>query len=195
MRFQAIGIEEARAALQRLGDGLPAAMADGLNRTMAAVEQAQLNAMETHLDRPTPFTLNALRIFKANPRHLDATLFVLPDQAKYLRFSIEGGKLDSTIVPFAIRRDAHGNIPGKKDGWRGMARGKNDFVTRLRSGRAAGKIALFRKSRGSAMLLALQDKQARREKRLPYYETAEKVAADRLRRDILAAIDAAAKRS
>jgi hypothetical protein len=160
---------------------------------MRAVEQSQLNALETNIDAPSPFTLNAIGIQPANARHLDSTLYIRPIQADYLKYAIEGGVVPKTIVPFNIKRDRHGNVPGKRRGWAGMARRRSDFVSKIERGRAKGKTGLWRKEGASAFLLALTDKQARREKRWPYYETAARVVEKRLRSDVLSAIDAAAK--
>ena len=194
MKIELLGADEFSKALKKLGSDLPATLATGLNRTMRAIEQAELNAMESSLDRPSPFTMNALGVQLANSRHLDASIFLRPLQADYLKSTIEGGVVERTIVPFKIKRDRHGNIPGKRRGWKGMSRSRSDFVSKIEKGRAAGKTGLWRKQGGSAFLLALADKQARREKRWPYFETAERVAAKRLQSDVLGAIDDAMRR-
>jgi hypothetical protein len=75
-----------------------------------------------------------------------------------------------------------------------MARGKSVFVSKIEKGRAKGKTGLWRKQGQSAFLLALADKNARREKRWPYFETAERVAAKRLQSDVLGAIDDAMRK-
>lgn len=180
-----------REALRKLGPELPVALSAGLNRTMAAIEQAELNAMETHLHKPIPFTLAGLGVQKSHPRHLDATLYIRPIQAKYLKYAIEGGVIDAIIAPVAVKLTPAGNIPGKKRGLAGIGTRKNDFVSRVKTpGRAQGKVGLWRRQGDSARLLAVVDKGAKREKRLPYYETAQKTAGERLQRDVLAAIDA-----
>jgi hypothetical protein len=194
MKIELLGADEFSKALKKLGSDLPATLATGLNRTMRAIEQAELNAMESSLDRPSPFTMNALGVQLANSRHLDASIFLRPLQADYLKSTIEGGVVERTIVPFRIKRDKHGNIPGKKRGWAGMARGKSVFVSKIEKGRAKGKTGLWRKQGQSAFLLALADKNARREKRWPYFETAERVAAKRLQSDVLGAIDDAMRK-
>jgi hypothetical protein len=191
LKLEVIGQKELSDALRKLGNDLPGVLASGLNRTMRAVEQAELNSMERSIDRPTAFTLNALHIQAANAKHLDASISIRPIQADYLRYSIEGGIVEKTVVPFKIRRDASGNIPGKKRGWAGMARGKSDFVSKITKGRGKGKVGLWRKQGESVFLLALRDRQARRAKRWPYYETAERVAQKRLESDVMSAIDGA----
>lgn len=180
---------EASAALKKLGDDLPRALATGLNRTMAAIEQHQLVAMERTLDRPTPFTLNALRRFDARPDRLNAVMFVQPIQAKYLAAPIEGATLPTSITPVIrhARLNPHGNLPGKRrglSGVRGTARRK--FV-----GTVNGTLGVYERigPQGRRLrTIAKVERNARREKRWPYYETAERVAADRLRDDIHRAI-------
>jgi hypothetical protein len=181
--------KEIKAAMKKLGDDLPKALADGLNRTMDGIKAAEVDGMKSSLDRPTKFTMDSLKTFKAQPRHLDAGMFIPDIAADYLKNTIDGGTLPSTILPFAIRKDASGNIPGKRKGWAGMARGKNVFVSKIKKGRAAGKTGLFKKVGESAQLLALRDLNAKREKRYDYYGIAEREAARRLQSDAVAAIE------
>ena len=189
MKIEMLNEKEIKAAMKKLGDDLPKALADGLNRTMDGIKAAEVDGMKSSLDRPTKFTMDSLKTFKAQPRHLDAGMFIPDIAADYLKNTIDGGTLPSTILPFAIRKDASGNIPGKRKGWAGMARGKNVFVSKIRKGRAAGKTGLFKKVGESAQLLALRDLNAKREKRYDYYGIAEREAARRLQSDAVAAIE------
>jgi hypothetical protein len=191
MKIEILNEKEIKAAMKRLGDDLPKALADGLNRTMRGIKEAEIEGMKSSIDRPTRFTLDSLRTFKAHPRHLDAGMFIPDIAANYLKNTIDGGTLEKTIVPFAIRLNQSGNIPGKIGGWAGMAkgRGKNVFTSKIKKGRAKGKTGLFRKQGESVALLALRDTNAKREKRFDYYGIAEKEAAKRLQSDVVAAID------
>jgi hypothetical protein len=189
VKIEMLNEKEIKAAMKKLGDDLPKALADGLNRTMDGIKAAEVDGMKSSLDRPTKFTMDSLKTFKAQPRHLDAGMFIPDIAADYLKNTIDGGTLPSTILPFAIRKDASGNIPGKRKGWAGMARGKNVFVSKIRKGRAAGKTGLFKKVGESAQLLALRDLNAKREKRYDYYGIAEREAARRLQSDAVAAIE------
>ena len=99
MRIQIEGMDRARRDLERIGKDLPTVLAQGLNRTMEAVEQAELNAMESHIDRPTPFTMSGIKRFKAKAGRLDAELFIQPAQAKYLKYAIEGGRIPTNLTP------------------------------------------------------------------------------------------------
>ena len=189
----------ARDALRKLGDGLPRALAEGLNRTMRGIEQAELNALETHLDRPIPFSMNAFGTFKARPYAggIDTVLYIKPVQAEYLKYPIEGGVVESTLTPVigVAKLNAAGNIPGKQ--LRGMAgaapRRIGSFI-----GQPGPKDNLRypfglwkRVGRDKVQLVVKHEINVKRKKRMPYYETAEKTASDRLQSDVLKAISEA----
>jgi len=173
---------------------MPGAIADGINRTMRAVEQTELNALERDIDRPTPFTFNALAIRKANARHLDATLFVRPIQAEYLAALIEGGSIGTVLTPTKrIRLNRYGNIPGKRKGLEGIAaRGKRRFV-----GEVSGTFGVWerygRGGRKLRLLVSVRKDQAR-QKQWDFYGIGLRVIRDRLARDVAAAIREAARR-
>jgi len=71
------GLDEAFAALERLQGNLPQkALADALNHT-ANTARINLRAeMLSVFDRPTPFTLNSIRILHAKGSRLEAALWV-----------------------------------------------------------------------------------------------------------------------
>ena len=185
----------ARDALRKLGDGLPAALAAGLNRTMAGIEQAELNALETHLDRPIPFSLNAFKTLPAKPYKgaIDAVLYIQPLQAQYLKYPIEGGIVPSTLTPVVgvAKLNTSGNIPAKlRRGMAGAApKRRGSFIGK--PGRASDTYPYGlwqRVGTDRVRLVVKHEKNVKREKRLPYYETAEKTAGKRLEDDALAAI-------
>lgn len=71
------GFEESLAVLQTLGGNLPArALADALNHTVNQARPALRVEMADVFDRPTPFTLNAIRILNAKPNTLEAAVWV-----------------------------------------------------------------------------------------------------------------------
>lgn len=75
------GLDEAFAALDRLAGDLPRrALADALNHTANQARIALRAEMESVFDRPTPFTLNALRILNARPDSLEAAIWVKDDK-------------------------------------------------------------------------------------------------------------------
>lgn len=75
--IRADDLDDAVASLRRLGEGLAnRALADALNHTANQARQALRAEMSSVFDRPTPFTLNAVRIFTAKPSNLQSALWV-----------------------------------------------------------------------------------------------------------------------
>ncbi|WP_010490757.1 hypothetical protein [Pseudomonas sp. S9] len=75
--ISANGLDEALASLSSLGEGLAArALADALNHTANQARLALRAEMADVFDRPTPFTLNAIRILNAKPNTLEAAVWV-----------------------------------------------------------------------------------------------------------------------
>lgn len=187
--------KEVQDWLGRVQAGFRPAVAAALNRTMAAIEQTELNALERDLDRPVPFTFNAFGVLKASEKYLDTTLFVRPIQAKYLAWAIEGGTLPVILKPTKSGQqilNAYGNIPGKKGGLQGIAdlAKRTRFVATIR-----GITGVWERYAGDRLRLlvrvAYRDPRA---KRLRYYEAAQEVVDARFRRDLAEAIrDAAAR--
>ncbi|MCH2341471.1 hypothetical protein ACGFZ7_16395 [Pseudomonas sp. NPDC047963] len=71
------GLRPAAAALQQLAGDLPArALADALNHTANQTRPALQVEMASVFDRPTPFTLNAVRVLNAKPSSLEAAVWV-----------------------------------------------------------------------------------------------------------------------
>lgn len=172
---------------------VPPAVAQGLNRTLDAIEQHELNAMERYLDRPTPFTMNALGKRKANAKHWDATLFVKDIQARYLRYAIKGGTLQTTIAPVKIRLNRFGNIVGKRGGLEAIAaKGNKRFVGEVNG--VYGVWERFGRGGSRLRLLVRVATNTERRKRWPFYEIGERVAEQRMARDISEAIRAATHR-
>ncbi len=188
MRVKLLGLKEAQAALRKLGqERMNIAIAAGVNRTAVQIERTEKIEMARKLDRPTPFTLNALRIFKADRNRLAALLFVQPIQARYLRYAISGGTLPTILEPVNIRLDRHGNIRGKKGGMDKIAAmGRKRFVATIngttgvwqRHGPKARKLKL--------LVIASRDRQRR--PRFDFFGVGERIAVARLQRDVREAI-------
>jgi len=73
----------------------PKAVAVALTRTGWEVRKQLMTGMQQSFDRPTPFTMRAFRVDMAKASTLEATVWALPMQAKYLANEIEGGKRDT----------------------------------------------------------------------------------------------------
>lgn len=174
------GIEELRRALRRLPSSIKKGAASGINRTMLAVEQHEMVAMERDIDRPTHFSLNAFRIQRARQSRLVSMMQIQPLQAKYLKYPIEGGTLQKILTPVLgnIKLNQYGNITGKKQGLKKIAKGKR-FVATI-----SGKTGVWIRQGGRLKLLVFTDYVAKREKRWDFIKTGKKVIEQRLIKDI-----------
>ena len=139
VRITADGLDDALAALAKLGDGLaPRALADALNHSANQARQALRTEMENIFEpKPTPWVLNSIRVLHAKPSAAPEAALWVQDQAAgknpftaedYLLPQVEGGERikrrgegylrESGILPagrFVVpaggaRLDAYGNI-------------------------------------------------------------------------------------
>jgi len=183
------------------------AIADGINRTMAAVEQTELNAMESQLDKPTSFTFNALSLYKAVPRKggtMNTKLFVKDIQKQYLKYTVYGGTLDYTNLTPNIGDqglDQYGNIPGKREGLKGIINTKSGggdpkqkFVGEITfRGLDQSKVFgawqryWYNGHRGVRLLVRVEE-DATRQKRFDFFGVGFNVIAARTKNDIAAAV-------
>lgn len=71
--------------------GIEKAGAVALTRTAWKVKDGLEAGMRDSFDRPTPFTMRAFRVEMAKASTLEAVVYAMPLQARYLRREIEGG--------------------------------------------------------------------------------------------------------
>lgn len=84
-----------------------------LTRVAWDVREALVGGMRAEFDRPTPFTLRAFQVQRADAKGLEAIVWAQPKQAKYLATQIEGGARGTK--PFEYRLQLFGGqvaIPG-----------------------------------------------------------------------------------
>lgn len=145
------GIAELQRTCTHLGRDLNQAVAKGINTTAARVVTAEKEAMKTHLDRPTPFTLNSLGVMKASPGHRvpAALVFIKPIAAQYLERTIEGGTYEG-LHPGAIKLNQYGNLPKRKGAPVGMSKlitNQRQFVGKIQTRRGKTLFGLFERDR------------------------------------------------
>ena len=110
---------------------LPKATADALNNTAKKVVKALQVQTDKRLDRPRSTTVKAYTMSRANPKHLDATVFIKDIQAKFLKFVIDGGIDNKVVVPMPqTPLDQYGNIKGKSS----KAFFRNKVYRKIRTG-------------------------------------------------------------
>ncbi|WP_236211340.1 hypothetical protein [Metapseudomonas otitidis] len=140
--LQTAGHEEALASLQMLEGDLPArALADALNHTANQARIALRTEMSDVFDRPTPFTLNAIRVLNATPASLEAAVWVKDDKDNnskaqapedWVAPQVYGGgrelkKSEQMLRARGILPPGRFVVPGagaKLDQWGNMARGQ-----------------------------------------------------------------------
>jgi hypothetical protein len=103
-------------ALDDLGKKqVPFAAASALNATAQAAQIRVKRELPSILDRPTPFTMNAIGVERATKGKLEARVFVKHRQAEYLEVQETGGtkapRKRAFLLPRSIRRNQYGNMP------------------------------------------------------------------------------------
>lgn len=118
--------ERAARSVERGAKQLDFVAAFALTKAMQEAREAERDKMRSVFDRPTPYTLNAIRVEPASKGNLTATLhfkeFGGTPADKYLGPEVRGGtrrmkaserQLGRMWVPGAAApRDAYGNVPG-----------------------------------------------------------------------------------
>ena len=104
-------LDDSLAALKRLGEPLASrALADALNHTANQARIALRAEMQSVFDRPTPWTLNSIRILNAKPQSLEAALWVKDDSGGKNPYSAEDYLLPQVEGGERIKRVAEGYL-------------------------------------------------------------------------------------
>lgn len=94
---------------------LPFALAQGVNKVAARVQEAEKANIRTTFKNPTPFTQNSVGLWKARKASPVATIFIKDIAASYLEPYEVGGvhKLNSRALlnPKDIRLNKYGQLP------------------------------------------------------------------------------------
>jgi hypothetical protein len=116
---------------------MPFAAALGLTMTAKKVAKVEQRMMVRQLDRPTPFTIKCVRWQGANKAdfktgRLHSRVYLMPTQAEYLRFQIEGGtrtpKGTAIAVPTSnVKLNRYGNLAGGQGRIKRLLAKKNTF--------------------------------------------------------------------
>jgi len=141
---------------------LPFVVSKALNATAVMAKAAVQKHFQDVLDRPTPFTQNAVTIRYATKSNLTAFVLVKDKQAAYLKRQEAGGVRTPTntsgsgqksyLMPLKANIDLnqYGNLPrnitkslkGRKDVFAGTVNGHGGFFQRLPDGKLKMLIAL-----------------------------------------------------
>ena len=116
---------------------MPFAAALGLTMTAKKGVKVEQRMMVRQLDRPTPFTIKGIRWQGASKNdfktgRLHSRVYIMPKQAEYLHFQIEGGtrtpKGTAIAVPTSnVKLNRYGNLPGGQGRIKRLLAKKNTF--------------------------------------------------------------------
>lgn len=164
---------------------IPFALSLALTSTAGRVGQAWQAEMRQDLDRPTPFTLNSVRVIGARKTRLISTIFVMDKAGAYLEPFVVGGRhflgaKKGLLNPKNVPLNAYGNLTkGKLKSLKAKA---GVFVgpVKLRSGQVVNGVWQRRGGkgqpsgpRGLQLLIRFTDPQEVKQ-RLRFAEVAEK---------------------
>lgn len=97
--------------------------------------------MRQTIDRPIPFTQRGLKYTRASASKLQSSVYMLPKQASYMIYQVEGGSTSGKKpYPFKTAENAYGNLP------RGAIKNPRSFTVLAKKGPAAGDYLTFRRT-------------------------------------------------
>jgi len=106
---------EVKALLAGLKNQIPYSVALGCTRLAQAAQAEVTRQLPTIFDRPNPFTLNAIAIVPASKSSLTSSVYIRPQQAKYLSVEISGGVIyppgRALPTPVDAPRTIYGGLP------------------------------------------------------------------------------------
>jgi hypothetical protein len=202
-------------ALAMAAEQLPFATALALTRTASDAANELTRELPKHLDKPTPFTMRAFSVARADKRTLTAAVFAKDAQAAYLRWQVDGGSRPPSKVaqrlPNAIKLNDFGNIPRGEIARLIKLAQAGQRLTRARGRRLAisSKVDLFYGDPGNGMppgvfkrvvqgtehklipLVVFPKQAAQYKARLPMHAIVERVVRDRFPANFSAALDQA----
>ena len=152
-------VEKALKGMSRLHKKqMPFAAALGLSMTAKKVAKVEQRMMVRELVRPTPFTIKGVRWQGASKNdfktgRLHSRVYLMPTQAEYLRYQIEGGtrtpKGRAIAVPTSnVKLNRYGNLAGGQGRIKRLLAKKNVFQGTI--GGVAGIWQRPKRSRGDS---------------------------------------------
>ena len=184
------GVKEVQRQIENDKKQMRFASALALTRTAKHVAEVEKRMAKKKLDEPTPFTLRGFRFGKATKRNLQSRVYIMPIQSQYLAWQIEGGRRPKRsrvgeALPVSVRLNKYGNIVGRGKGkiqkliarpdtFVGTVRGVYGLWQRGHVSKR-GKFSIAGKSRATNIKLLIRFVQSvQYEKKLPFYEVAER---------------------
>ncbi len=162
---------------------IPFATALAITNTLHIARKDVGKQLEKDIDRPVPWTKRGFRVDGAKKTTLTGRLFIMPSQARYMHYQIEGGvrkpKGQALALPPAkhrsgdVRRNKYGNIPKTQQARAQISKGAFSATINGVAGiwKAPKKTKTGKVRKGQKMKLMLAyEKQAVYRPRFRFYE-------------------------
>lgn len=166
---------------------IPFAASRAINDTAFDMMREQKRQMPRYMDRPTKWTINGVRVQKADKRNLTGGIYITQDRWKYLQFAIEGGiakglrnvPVNAPLNQYgAMRRNYLKRVLARPDYFSGVPKGHPGAPAGVwqRAGRRGGARRGSFKGRASIRLMAMYINGAAYKRIYPYQKIGEDVA-------------------
>ena len=151
---------------------IPFIVSDSINEVGVKAVNAMRSQLAKKLDRPKPFTVKGVNIYKAKPKDLSALVFIPDIQARYLEKQFEGGAkiADKKKIPVPVDKakiDNYGNIRGRRTG---LIKGNKEFIANIKGIDGVWRRVGGKRNPSVKLRVALENRVFYR-KRLEFYKT------------------------
>lgn len=165
------GVDDLLARLDGMARQLPYAIANGVNKMAEQIMEVEKTEMRRVFDRPSPFTINSLRVWRSRWPNLTARVYFkdppnLSQREHYLEPQVQGGS--RRLKPFEVALGRRFAMPGKAavlNQYGNLTRGQVTKImsqtgsfreggaeaNRTRKGNKAGDMLLISKQRGKLL--------------------------------------------
>ena len=161
------------------------AAALALTKTAQQAQRDVTAELPKVFDRPTPFTMRAIAMERANKQTLTARVYIRPIQAEYLRREIAGGtalpKKRALVIPFHAELNQYGGLP--RTAVKRLLRRKDTF-----SGTVRGVSGIWQRTGKTVRLLVAYEGKAEYKPRFPFAALVMRSVERNLPREMHAAI-------
>jgi hypothetical protein len=163
---------------------IPFAISQALNDTAFQAKKDQVIQLTKKLDRPTPFTKKGTRVKKANKRNPIATVYIEDNRNEYMKYQVAGGvrkpRNKTILVPTKnLKLNKYGNITRAQR--RKLFNDKTRHFTGIPKGMAGAKAGVWKRlgagGRKSIVMVAEFKKQVSYEKKYPFHQQVNRIAA------------------
>lgn len=129
---------------------IPFATSKAINNIALGLREWEMAQMPAQLDRPTPFTMNGVRVKKGDKRNLTASVYLRDEVDNYLKYQINGGvrpsKRGRVLPARGAKVNAYGNVPKGKS--KTLRAKESTIILPMRNGKPGG---MWQKMKGGKL--------------------------------------------